>query len=194
MRTREPNKRNFIMKKDRFVAFFDAIMAIVMTIVVLEFVMPGGAGWDDLSLFWFQLLAYALSFFYLGTMWINLHSVWHHVETISRPILFVNLFMLFFASLIPFLTVYVGKNLGEKVPQVLFGADVLGRHNEELGKRLHMLRKAIAVDESIKIAGIAIGLFAFPPAVMISTFVSMVSLIIAFGIRKKKRAKNCGRG
>ena len=80
------------MTKDRFVAFFDAIMAIIMTIVVLEFVVPSGTSWADLDVFWFQLLVYALSFFWLGTMWINLHSTWNHVKIITRPILFVNLF------------------------------------------------------------------------------------------------------
>ena len=60
-------------------------------------------------------MVYALSFFWLGTMWINLHSTWNHVQIITRPILFVNLFTLFFSSLIPFLTVYVGRNINEAV-------------------------------------------------------------------------------
>ena len=110
------------MKKDRFVAFFDAVMAIIMTIVVLEFVIPGGAEWKDLNVFWFQLMAYALAFFWLGTMWINLHSVWHHVETVSREILFVNLFTLFFSSLVPFLTVYQTKIIRTSRKKRLYAA------------------------------------------------------------------------
>lgn len=190
------------MKKDRFVAFFDAVMAIIMTIVVLEFVIPGGAEWKDLNVFWFQLMAYALAFFWLGTMWINLHSVWHHVETVSREILFVNLFTLFFSSLVPFLTVYVGRNLNEKVPQILFGTDIaiiilcnmisselLAKHNDDVNSRINMLRKTVIIDEGITIVGIIIGATVFPPAVMISVFASVVFLAVAFGLKKRKQIK-----
>lgn len=193
------------MKKDRFVAFYDAIMAIIMTIVVLEFVVPEGTTWADLNVFGFQLLAYALSFFWLGTMWVNQHSVWHHVETVSRAIIFVNLFTLFFSSMIPFLTVYVGRNIGEKVPQVLFGADVmliilcnlistelLAKHNDELKKRIKMLRQTMIIDEVIKIIGILIGVSLFPQAVMIATFLSIIFLAIIFSMRKRKRKKMQG--
>ena len=193
------------MKKDRFVAFYDAVMAIIMTIVVLEFVVPDGATWADLNVFWFQLLAYALSFFFLGTMWVNQHSVWNHVETVSRAILFVNLFTLFFSSMIPFLTVYVGRNIGEKVPQLLYGIDVimiilcnyistelLAKQNDELKKRIKMLRKTMVIDESIKIIGVIIGLSLFPQAVMIATFLSIIFLAIIFSIRKRKRKKMQG--
>ena len=188
------------MTKDRFVAFFDAIMAIIMTIVVLEFVIPNGTTWADLDVFWFQLLVYALSFFWLGTMWINLHSTWNHVKIITRPILFVNLFTLFFSSLIPFLTVYVGRNISAKVPQILYGADVmliilcnqisaelLARKNEDIKNRINMFRTAVVIDETIKLAGIIIGAFLLPQAVMISTFVSMIFLLVIFSYRKKKR-------
>ena len=188
------------MKKDRFVAFFDAVMAIIMTIVVLEFVIPSGTTWADLDVFWFQLLVYALSFFWLGTMWINLHSTWHHVEIITRPILFVNLFTLFFSSLIPFLTVYVGRNISAQVPQLLYGIDViliilcnqisaelLARGNEDIKNRIKMLRSAVAIDETIKLAGVIIGAFLLPQAVLVSTFVSMIFLLIIFSYRKKKR-------
>lgn len=188
------------MKKDRFVAFFDAVMAIIMTIVVLEFVIPSGTTWADLDVFWFQLLVYALSFFWLGTMWINLHSTWHHVEIITRPILFVNLFTLFFSSLIPFLTVYVGRNISAQVPQLLYGidailiilcnqisAELLARENEDIKNRIKMLRSAVAIDETIKLAGVIIGAFLLPQAVLVSTFVSMIFLLIIFSYRKKKR-------
>ena len=194
------------MKKDRFVAFFDAIMAIIMTIVVLEFVIPEGTSWADLNTLGFQLLVYALSFFWLGTMWINLHSTWNHVETVSRPVLFVNLFTLFFSSLIPFFTVYVGRHITEKIPQLLYGIDVmliilcnqisaelLAKHNEAVHKRIGMLRKAVSVDECIKLFGIVVGVTVFPPAVMIATFFSMIFLLAAFGYRRKIKERGAAR-
>ena len=188
------------MTKDRSVAFFDAVMAIIMTIVVLEFVVPSGTSWADLDVFWFQLMVYALSFFWLGTMWINLHSTWNHVKIITRPILFVNLFTLFFSSLIPFLTVYVGRNINEAVPQILYGTDVmliilcnqisaelLAKKNEDIKDRINMLRTAVVIDETIKLAGVIIGALILPQAVMISTFISMMFLLIIFSYIKKKR-------
>ena len=189
------------MKKDRFVAFFDAIMAIIMTIVVLEFVIPEGASWHDLNTFWFQLVVYALSFFWLGTMWINLHSTWHHVDVVSRPILFINLFTLFFSSLLPFFTVYVGRNISEKVPQLLYGLDVmliilcnqisaelLAKHNDDVKSRIKVLRVGVAIDESIKLFGLVLGVTVFPQAVLICTFISMIFLLVLFSRRKKR---NC---
>ena len=187
------------MKKDRFVAFFDAIMAIIMTIVVLEFVIPSGPKWSDLNGFWTQLSAYFVSFFWLGVMWINLHSTWHHVERISRPILFVNLFTLFFASLIPFLTVYVGNNIRETVPQLLYGVDViliticnqislelLSIHNEDVKKRVKFISIAFFGDLFIKVIGATLCVTVFPQAAIISTVVSMAFLFIIFGLRKKR--------
>ena len=190
------------MKKDRFVAFFDAVMAIIMTIVVLEFVVPDGTKWSDLSVLWFQILAYALSFFWLGTMWINLHSVWDHVKVVTRPILFVNLFTLFFSSMIPFFTVYLGRHIGEKIPQVLFGIDVmlvticnavsnelLAKSNEEIKERLPLMRNAFFIDGLIKVAGIIIGYLFVAQGVMLSTFFSVIFVAIIFGIGKKKLKK-----
>lgn len=63
------------MKKDRFVAFFDAIMAIIMTIAVLQFAVPAGAKWSDLGDLGFQVLVYAMSFFWLGMLWISIHNM-----------------------------------------------------------------------------------------------------------------------
>ena len=195
-------KKGKYMKKDRFIAFFDAVMAIIMTIGVLEFVIPSGAGWKDLDVFWFQLIAYAISFFWLSTMWINLHSIWNHVERVTRGILFINMFTLFFSSMIPFLTVYLGRNLLEQVPQILYGTDViliiicnfisnelLAKYNPELKKRIVKLRVAVVIDESIKILGVIVGTFGFPPAILISVFFSAIFLAIVFGIHKKRKQK-----
>lgn len=188
------------MKKDRFVAFFDAIMAIIMTIVVLSFAQPSGTNWSDLKGLGVEVIVYALSFFWLGMMWINIHTIWHNVETITRPIIWVNMFMLFFSSMIPFLVVYVGNNIGEKIPQLLYGIDVIcvtvcNQISAELLKKLNpslkpeviRLRKGIAIDLCVKIAGIVIGMTVFPPAVMISVFVAMICLVVEFSIMNKKR-------
>ena len=190
------------MKKDRFVAFFDAIMAIIMTIVVLEFVIPNGTKWSDLSVLWTQILAYALSFFWLGQMWINIHGTWTKVENVSRSVLFVNITMLFFASMIPYFVVYVGSNINEKLPQLLYGVDVmiivlinqisaelLSKENEELKPVVKKTRVFVLIDESIKVIGLIIGMTVYPPAVMIAVFTAMIVLAVLFGLQNKKLKK-----
>ena len=188
------------MRKDRFVAFFDAIMAIIMTIVVLEFVIPSGTEWSDLGVLGYQILAYAVSFFWLGGMWINIHNIWHGVETIDRGVLWVNIAMLFFSSMIPFFVVYVGRNINELVPQLLYGIDVmliavfneisvelLARHHGCVKRQLKSFRISIGIDFCIKAIGIILGIAVFPMSIMISVMLAMVFLIVWRTVIEKKK-------
>lgn len=187
------------MKKDRFVAFFDAVMAIIMTIVVLEFAIPKGTNWSDMKELGAQVAVYALSFFWLGMMWININTIWHQVEIIDRKVMWVNMFMLFFSSMIPFLVVFVGANLTERIPHLLYGIDVIcitvcNQISAELLKKLNpllepmvkALRKGISVDLCIKAAGIVFGMIFWPPIVIISVFVAMICLVVEFSAAHKK--------
>lgn len=174
------------MRKDRFIAFFDAILAIIMTIIVLEFVVPDGTDWSDLGTLWFQIIVYAVSFFWLGGMWINIHTLWHDVETIDRSVLFTNIALLFFASMIPFFAVYFGRNITSQVPAILYGADViivtllnelsaefLAKHNPSVKALLGGFRISIGVDTGIKVVGLIVGILCFPPAVLIGVLAAM---------------------
>ena len=187
------------MKKDRFVAFFDAVMAIIMTIVVLEFALPKGTNWGDLKELGVQVAVYALSFFWLGMMWININTIWHHVEVIDRKIMWVNLFMLFFSSMIPFLVIYVGANLNARIPQLLYGVDVicitvcnqisaelLKEQNPTLTPIVKNLRVGIGIDLAVKTVGIILGMIFWPPIVIIAVFVAMLCLVVEFSITNKK--------
>ena len=187
------------MKKDRFVAFFDAIMAIIMTIVVLEFALPGGTNWADLQDLGLQVMVYALSFFWLGMMWININTIWNQVEVISRKVMWVNMFMLFFSSMIPFLVLYVGSNMTARIPQLLYGidviciticnqisAEVLKTLNPSLEPMVKTLRKGIAIDLCIKAVGIILGMIFWPPIVTIAVFVAMICLVVEFSAAHKK--------
>jgi len=175
------------MSKDRFVAFFDAIMAIIMTIVVLEFVIPDGTKWSDLGTLGYQIIAYAISFFWLGGMWINIHNLWHGVDVVDRGVLWTNIAMLFFSSMIPFLVVYVGRNMNALVPQLLYGVDVLlvtvcnwlsiellARHHQCVKRQLPSFRLSIGIDILIKAVGVVVGVTVYPLAIMISVMVAMV--------------------
>ena len=188
------------MKKDRFVAFFDAIMAIIMTIAVLQFAVPAGAKWSDLGDLGFQVLVYAMSFFWLGMLWISIHNMWHKVEYITRGVLVINIIMLFFTSMIPFFIIYIGRYFNEPVPQLLYGIDVicvsvfnhlslelLGRHNPQVEESVKAMRRTDAIDLSIKLAGIIIGMTLCPAAVAVSVFVAGIMLLINFMLMKKKK-------
>lgn len=188
------------MKKDRFVAFFDAIMAIIMTIAVLQFAQPKGVEWIDLKDLSFQVLVYGLSFFWLGMMWLNIHNLWHNVESISRGVIWINIVMLFFSSMIPFLVIYVGQNPTALVPQLLYGVDViciticnhisterLIKHNPHLALEVKTLRHSIVLDLGIKVLGIIIGIAVYPPAIMISVFIALIILIVNYLLMKKKK-------
>ena len=187
------------MKKDRFVAFFDAIMAIIMTIVVLEFVIPGGTSWNDLETLLFQIIAYAVTFFYLASMWINIHDIWHDIEIISGGILWTNIVMLFFSSMIPFFTVYLGRNLSEIVPALLYGGDILlvtlsnivsiellSANNSQIKSNINTYRKLLAIDILIKLIGLILGIFVAAEFVLISVFVAMIFLAV-FRVKTIKR-------
>lgn len=187
------------MSKDRFVAFFDAIMAIIMTIVVLEFVIPSGTNWSDLDTLGYQIFAYAISFFWLGGMWINIHNIWHNVDIIDRSVLWTNIAMLFFSSMIPFLVVYVGRNINEIVPEVLYGIDVLcitvlneisvellARHHECVKAKIKSFRLSIIIDIAIKVVGIIFGITVFPMAILISVIVAMIFLIVWVNITREQ--------
>ena len=187
------------MKKDRFVAFFDAVMAIIMTIVVLEFAIPKGTSWSDMKELGTQVAVYALSFFWLGMMWININTIWNQVEIIDRKVMWVNMFMLFFSSMVPFLVVFVGANLTERIPQLLYGIDViciticnqlsaelLKKQNPALVPIVKNLRFGIGIDLAIKTAGIILGMLIWPPFVIVSVFVAMICLVVEFSLVKKK--------
>ena len=190
------------MRKDRFEAFFDAMMAIIMTIVVLEFAVPKGTSWSDLEKLGFQIIVYAISFFYLAMMWMNIHTLWHNVEYITRGVIWINIIMLFFTSMLPFLVVYLGRHVFSLVPQLIYGIDVLlitltnqmsaellRKYNPALETGVVFLRKGMAMDICIKIIGLIVGIFIYPPAIMISIIFAMIILAVNFALlRRKKRA------
>lgn len=189
------------MKKDRFSAFFDAIMAIIMTIGVLGFVQPEGTNWSDLKDLSFQVLTYALSFFWLGIMWMNIHTLWHDVKVISKGVMLANLFMLFFASMIPFLTIYLGKNITAIVPQILYGIDViiisvcnhiscelLKKYNLSLESKIPKARIGLLINISIIVIAIIIGLTVAPSAVMVGIVLALICVFVQM-IKNRRNGK-----
>lgn len=113
------------MNKNRLEAFSDGVLAIIITIMVLEIKVPHGHQWADLEKLIPVFLSYILSFIYIGIYWNNHHHMMHTVKHVSGGILWANLHLLFWLSLIPFVTGWMGENHFEKQPTALYGIVLL---------------------------------------------------------------------
>jgi uncharacterized membrane protein len=109
------------MKKGRMEAFSDGVIAIIITIMVLDLRVPAGTNIRDLAPVAPVLLSYVLSFIYVGMYWNNHHHMMYAVDKINGAILWANLNLLFWLSLIPFVTAWMGENHYSKWPVVLYG-------------------------------------------------------------------------
>lgn len=98
------------MRSGRLEAFSDAVIAIIITIMVLELSIPHEGGWDALRTLVPKFLTYALSFVFLGIYWNNHHHLLQVVERVNGKILWANLHLLFWLSLTPFVTGWMGEN------------------------------------------------------------------------------------
>ena len=109
------------MSKERLVAFSDGVFAILITIMVLELRVPHGSDWTALQSLLPIFLTYVLSYAFLGIYWNNHHHMLHATQRINGGILWANLHLLFWLSLIPFVTGWMGENHFASVPTALYG-------------------------------------------------------------------------
>lgn len=110
------------MKKSRLEAFSDGVIAIIITIMVLELHVPHGDKISDLVSVLPVFMSYILSFVYVGIYWNNHHHMLYAVEKINGAILWANLNLLFWLSLIPFATAWMGQHHFTQWPVILYGA------------------------------------------------------------------------
>lgn len=149
------------MNKGRVEAFSDGVLAIIITIMVLEIKVPHGEQFSDLKGLVPVFLSYVLSFIYLGIYWNNHHHMMHTVKHVSGDILWANLHLLFWLSLIPFATGWMGENNFSAQPMALYGLTLLmaamayfilqNRIIKSQGKN-GLLKKAIGKDVKGKIS------------------------------------------
>lgn len=109
------------MRKNRLEAFSDGVLAIIITIMVLEFKVPEGSELSDLKPMIPAFMSYVLSFLYLAIYWNNHHHMLHTVTHVSGKILWANFHLLFWLSLIPFVTDWMDENHMAPVPMALYG-------------------------------------------------------------------------
>jgi len=170
------------MEKGRLEAFSDGVIAILITIMVLELKVPLGTDLASLLPLIPVILSYVLSFVYLGIYWNNHHHLFQAVEFVDGRVLWANMHLLFWLSLIPFVTGWMGENKFAPVPILLYGVvmwmaglayyiltrALIARHGRD-----SML--AVAVGRDIK--GL-ISLFFYSAAVLLALTNSWISLFI----------------
>ena len=113
------------MSKSRLEAFSDGVLAILITIMVLELKVPHGADWRALAPLAPVFTAYVLSFVYLGIYWNNHHHMLHATRRVTGRILWANLHLLFWLSLITFATAWMGENHFAPLPTAVYGVVLL---------------------------------------------------------------------
>jgi len=113
------------MQKNRLEAFSDGVITIIITIMVLEMKVPHGTELDDLKPILPVFLSYVLSFIYIGIYWSNHHHLLHATRRVSGGILWANLHLLFWLSLVPFVTGWMGENHFAALPAALYGLVLL---------------------------------------------------------------------
>lgn len=180
------------MEKDRLGAFIDAVLAIIMTLLVLELPRPVTY---DLSGLWelrANFFSYALSFFWLGAMWVNIHQSYHGVGRITQKTVWSAIIMLFFSSFFPYATKLIADEFMNRTMQGLYEIVVLlitfsvmgyykqlGSAGESHLDRLLLHRQRwIWVDIAIKMIGLLLSVTVFPPAAIIAVLVTLLCIVI----------------
>ncbi|HTO16795.1 MAG TPA: TMEM175 family protein [Edaphocola sp.] len=150
-----------IMQTNRLEAFSDGVLAIIITIMVLELKPPMETDFNSLITKIPVFLSYLFSFIYVGIYWNNHHHLFQVTKKVNGKILWANLHLLFWLSLIPFTTAWIGKNYTEKVPIISYGfvllcsaiayfilqAEIIKSHDDEFE-----LREVIGTDTKGKIS------------------------------------------
>lgn len=182
------------MTKERLAAFTDAVLAIIMTILVLELERPETITWTGFWELRENFFAYSLSFFWLGAMWANLHNEWYTIKTISRKTIWATLLMLFFSSLFPYATSIVATNFYNSTAQSFYGAIVLlvtfsntlsystlfkiNKTDPYFHERMNFRNGWVLYDIVIKIAGLTLSLTIFPEAMSYAVLITLIVFVI----------------
>ncbi|MEX2804631.1 TMEM175 family protein [Streptococcus sp. H31] len=186
------------MDKERLVAFTDAMLAIIMTVLVLDLDRPQQMTWSALWDLRTNFFAYTISFFWLGTMWVNLHRTWDNISGINSRLVWNSVVLLFCASFFPYTTDLVAGNFNSSVAQAVYGLVVLAvtacnvwmffelghldrQAVEEEG--FNILDRAGWLDVVIKITGLVLTLTVWPQAMMWAVLLTAFAIVLPRSIR-----------
>jgi uncharacterized membrane protein len=113
------------MDRDRLTAFTDGVLAVIITIMVLEMRPPRGVGFADLFAVYPVFLSFILSFVYIAIYWNNHHHFFQLVKTVDGAILWANMHLLFWLAVVPFATAWMGENNFAPAPTAFYGVTML---------------------------------------------------------------------
>jgi TMEM175 potassium channel family protein len=174
------------MEKGRVEAFSDGVIAIIITIMVLELKVPHGEDWSALTPLIPVFVSYVLSFAYLGIYWNNHHHMLKASHRIDGRVLWANLHLLFWLSLVPFVTGWMGENHFAAIPVALYGIDLLAA-----AIAYYILARAlVAVNGANSTIGVALGrdfkgkisVVIYMAAIAASVFYPPLSLALYFAV------------
>ena len=193
------------MNKERLAAFMDAVLAIIMTILILELKKPETATLKALWNLRVNFFAYTISFFWIGTMWVNLHNERHKIKYITPAVVWANVVLLFFSSFFPYVTSFVTSYYNSSVAQGFYGIIVLAvtfcniisghligkanRSNEKSQESLKIRMRWLSIDIIIKIMGLIISCTFYPPAMMISVYITLLGIVLPAQYKAAKRRR-----
>lgn len=185
-------KENF-METGRLEAFYDAIIAIIVTVLVLELPQPATPTLASIWALKTSYFAYLISFLVCANLWQYHHIIYNHVEKINSKIIWQNILLMFVFSLIPYLTIFVANHPNEFIPQALYGLDFIvvdvilyymaqslleiNQENKDYLKGALKIRDALYIPFAIFILGFIIALLGYPIAISICCLITIVNSI-----------------
>lgn len=188
--------RQSALSKERLAAFMDAVVAIIMTILVLELERPETVTWAALWDMRMSFVAYAVSFFGIAVMWTTWHRDWHDVTSISDSTVWTGIAVLFVMSLVPFTTSLVVKGFSNVVAQTMYGLVTmflilansafyrsLSRvgNNADAADRLRSHSHLLLVNAMVMLAFALLGLAVAPEMASVGILVSSLVYVLPLG-------------
>ena len=184
-----------LMDTNRLEAFYDAIIAIIVTVLVLELPQPATASLASIWALRTSYFAYFISFLVCANLWQYHHIIYNHVEKINTKIIWLNILLMLVFSLIPYITTFVANNPNSFIPQTIYGLDFIAvdiilfvmaksllkvnEENRDYIKRAMNIQTALYTPFVIFIFGFVIALLGYPIAISICCLITMVRSIIA---------------
>ena len=178
-------EENFL-ETGRLEAFYDAIIAIIVTVLVLELPQPATASLASIWALKTSYFAYLISFLVCANLWQYHHIIYNHVNRINRNIIWQNILLMFVFSLIPYLTIFVANHPNDFIPQALYGLDfiivdiILYFMAQSLLKVNALnFKEALYIPFVIFIIGFIIAILGYPIAISICCLITIVRSIFS---------------
>jgi len=178
------------METSRLEAFYDAIIAIIVTVLVLELPQPATASLASIWALKTSYFAYLISFLVCANLWQYHHIIYNHVDRINTKIIWQNILLMFVFSLIPYLTIFVANHPNEFIPQALYGLDFIfvdvilyfmakslleiNHENEDYLKNALKIKDALYIPFVIFLVGFIIALLGYPIAIIICCLITIL--------------------